>query len=239
MIITGDIHGDLKFKHLSDYANSLGSSENSPQYLIIAGDFGGLWQPGDLSIIDACGCFPFTTLFVDGNHENFDLLNSYPVTIWNGGKVHQLTNKVIHLMRGQVFELDGKTVFTFGGAASTDKQKRTPSLNWWPEELASEKELAEAEYNLRTHGNQVDYIITHCGYINAVQELHRKLNCDKLRICTQSYLLSKLLRDVSFSAWFCGHYHLDATFGKYEFLYNRFLDPEAEYGQQNLTGRIA
>lgn len=29
---------------------------------------------------------PFTTLFVDGNHENFDLLNAYPVENWHGGK---------------------------------------------------------------------------------------------------------------------------------------------------------
>lgn len=239
MVITGDIHGDVKLKHLSDYADSLHSSGNSPQYLTIAGDFGGLWRPGDRSVIDACGHFPFTTLFVDGNHENFDLLNSYPVTTWKGGKVHQITEKVIHLMRGQVFELEGKTIFTFGGAVSTDREKRIPGLNWWPQELASEEELAEAERNLCAHGNRVDYIITHCGHMDAVQELHRKLNRSKLRICTQSYLLSRLLRDASFSAWFCGHYHLDASFGKYEFLYNRFLNPEVEYGQQNFTGRIA
>ena len=63
---------------------------------------------------------PFTTLFVDGNHENFDRLYAYPVEEWHGGKVHKIRPSVIHMMRGQVFAIDGKSVFTFGGASSHD-----------------------------------------------------------------------------------------------------------------------
>lgn len=29
---------------------------------------------------------------------------------WHGGKVHELRPHVLHLMRGQVFEIDGKTL---------------------------------------------------------------------------------------------------------------------------------
>ena len=43
---------------------------------------------------------PFTTLFVDGNHENFDLLNTLPERQWNGGRVHVVREHVLHLMRG-------------------------------------------------------------------------------------------------------------------------------------------
>ena len=54
---------------------------------------------------------PFTICFCDGNHENFDLLNSYDVSVWNGGKVYIIKQnkagepKVIHLMRGKVYEM--------------------------------------------------------------------------------------------------------------------------------------
>ena len=65
---------------------------------------------------------PFTTLFVDGNHENFEKLNALPVHIWHGGKVHYVRPHVIHLMRGQVFEIGGLTFFAMGGAASHDIQ---------------------------------------------------------------------------------------------------------------------
>ena len=58
---------------------------------------------------------------MDGNYENFKQLNAYDVDIWNGGKVHFIENEIIHLMRGQVFEIDGTRFFTFGGAYSIDK----------------------------------------------------------------------------------------------------------------------
>lgn len=73
---------------------------------------------------------------MDGNHENFDLINEYPVEEWCGGKVHIIRcdkegkPKIIHLMRGQVFEIEGKKIFTVGGAYSIDKYMRTPHRSW-------------------------------------------------------------------------------------------------------------
>ena len=65
----------------------------------------------------------FTTLFVDGNHENYTrLYNDYSVVEWHGGKVHKIRDSVLHLMRGEVFDIDGKTIFVFGGARSHDIQ---------------------------------------------------------------------------------------------------------------------
>ena len=96
------------------------------------------------------------------NHENFDRLYGYPQKEWHGGEVHEIRPHVLHLMRGQVFEIDGKKIFTFGGASSHDisggiletedpdfkKKKRILDkgyepyrinhLTWWEQELASE-----------------------------------------------------------------------------------------------------
>ena len=74
-------------------------------YVIIAGDFGFIWdnskeQQWYLNWLESKN---FTTLFVDGNHENFNLINEYPIINWNGGKVHQIKPSVYHLMRGQAF----------------------------------------------------------------------------------------------------------------------------------------
>ena len=71
-------------------------------------------------ILNQLECKSYTTLFVDGNHEKFDRLSDYPVDTWNRGKVHKIRPSVIHLMRGQIFEIDGKSIFTFGGASSHD-----------------------------------------------------------------------------------------------------------------------
>ena len=91
-------------------------------YMIVCGDAGLVWH-GDKSDdpqLDRLEALPFTVLFVDGNHENFDALNEYPVEQWHGGKVHKIRPHVIHLMRGQAFELQGRTFFTMGGAQSHD-----------------------------------------------------------------------------------------------------------------------
>lgn len=56
-------------------------------------------------ILNQLECKSYTTLFVDGNHENFDRLSDYPIDTWNGGKVHKIRPSVIHLMRGQILRL--------------------------------------------------------------------------------------------------------------------------------------
>jgi len=96
-------------------------------YVIICGDFGGVWHkdeesPEETMVLDWLESRPFTTLFVCGNHENFDRLYQYPVEDWHSGKVHKIRESVLHLMRGQVFEIEEKKIFSFGGASSHDIQ---------------------------------------------------------------------------------------------------------------------
>lgn len=211
IFVTGDTHGRHDGHKLYLF------SANHPEltmddYVIIAGDFGGVWN-GDTLEYDLTYYtqLPFTVLFVDGNHENFDLLNSYPVEIWNGGKVHKIKPNIIHLMRGQIFEIEGKTIFTFGGATSIDKYRRREGESWWQQELPTYEELDEGIANLKRYGNKVDYIITHsCG--------QRALTYPQLRIaagikiaCPESHLLSNFEDIVEFKHWYFGHFHIDAN----------------------------
>ena len=158
--ITGDTHRtDLLYIHIF--------CDNHPEltkndYIIIAGDFGGVWAKDTLERdLKPFSDLPVTVLFVDGNHENFDLLNAYPVEMWKGGKVHKIKPDIIHLMRGQVFEIEGKTIFTFGGAARIDRDWRIEGESWRAQELPTYEELDEGIANLKRYGNKVDYIITH------------------------------------------------------------------------------
>ena len=135
IFITGDTHGDVNFLKLKELAKSRKES-NKPaltksDYVIICGDFGGVWNKGRFNQdLQAFKRLPFTVLFVDGNHENFDILDALPVEIWKGGKVHRVVDNVIHLMRGQVFTIESKTFFTFGGAESIDKDTRAEGESW-------------------------------------------------------------------------------------------------------------
>lgn len=122
--ITGDIHGDPT--RFSKEAFPEQDTMTKEDYVIICGDFGLVWDKEESKNerywLNWLQDKPFTTLFVDGNHENHDRLDAMPVSEWNGGKVHFVRPNVIHLMRGQVFTLQGQTYFTFGGASSHDIQ---------------------------------------------------------------------------------------------------------------------
>lgn len=100
--ITGDTHGD--FQRFGSKYFPQQKEMSRGDYVVIAGDFGGLWDGSqkDQYWLDWLNKKPFTTLFVDGNHENFDLLNTLPEKEWNGGRVHVVREHVLHLMRGQV-----------------------------------------------------------------------------------------------------------------------------------------
>lgn len=132
-------------------------------YVVILGDLGLVWDDSkeDSYWRKCLSDRNFTTLFIDGNHENFDLLKRYEVVEWHGGKVQFINDSIIHLMRGQVYEIDGKTIFTMGGGSSIDKQFRKPGKSWWPEELPTYEEYEEALRNLEKHNWDIDYAFTH------------------------------------------------------------------------------
>lgn len=222
--VTGDTHGLEDFYKLHIFAGEHPELKLN-DYVIVAGDFGAIWS--ERTLVENLRYYtelPFTVLFVDGNHENFDLINSYPVEIWNGGKVHKIKPNVIHLMRGQIFELEGKTIFTFGGATSIDRDYRIAGRSWWPQELPTYEELDEGIANLKKYNNKVDYIITHsCG--------QRALMYPKLRIyagvkiaCPESHLLSNFEDTVEFKHWYFGHFHIDAQLSdKYTVLMHKIV----------------
>ena len=123
IFITGDLHGNIDKSKLNTQSFPQQKELTKDDFVIIAGDFGGVWDESRSEnwLLRWLEKKRFTTLFVDGNHENFDLLEQYPVTIWNGGKVHEVRPGILHLMRGQVFQIGAATFFTFGGADSVDK----------------------------------------------------------------------------------------------------------------------
>ena len=205
IFVTGDTHGDWMTR-LNSRSFPEGVGLTKDDYVIICGDFG-LWhdtkeEKYNLEWLDSK---LFTTLFVCGNHENYDRLYKYPVEEWNGGKVHKIRDSIFHLMRGQIFDIQGKKFFTFGGASSHDVQDgileqddprinewhrdydkmfRINHVSWWKEELPSEEEMTEGMMNLKQNGSQVDYIITHSPYTSALRQIDQGSGVYKTDILT-------------------------------------------------------
>ena len=168
--VTGDIHG-YPIRLSDEQLNKRGVVLTKGDKLIICGDFGLPWYNDvqDLQCLQWLSQKPFEVLFVDGNHENFDLLNEFPVEVRYGGKVHKLKDNIYHLMRGEVYEIEGKTFFAFGGATSVDKYMREEHVSWWHEEVYDKEELFNAISNLTEHENLVFCGVCAFIYIKGVE----------------------------------------------------------------------
>jgi hypothetical protein len=246
--ITGDTHAD--FKRFANKAFPRQKELTKNDYVIICGDFGGIWDrvgesEHEKHVLDEFEERNFTLLFVDGNHENFERLYSYPVKEWHGGKVHEIRPHILHLMRGQVFnDVDGLSIFSFGGAASHDisggilepddpdfyhKRKilerswqpyRINHVSWWKEEMASEEEKEEGRKNLAAHNNTVDLIVTHCCPSSTLALFgHGLYEPDHM-----SAYLEEIRQKVNFRDWYFGHYHDNRDINSQEhMLYERII----------------
>ena len=200
--ITGDTHGDIS-RFEDKYIRRMGRNDT----IIICGDFGFLWAGGaaEERLLEKLRKKRYTILFVDGKHENFDLLERYRVMHWNGGKVHQLGENLYHLMRGQVFEIEGKKLFTFGGGESIDKEMRQAQGTWWEQEMPTLEDMQEAVVSLNRVGRQVDYIITHepPARVKTIMD-HRPNSINAL-----DAFLEEISKEVKFEKWFFGCTHQD------------------------------
>lgn len=245
--VTGDIHGGQDIQFSNRHLKSKHITIKKDDYLIILGDFGLPFDTpnGEITAADKywlkwLAQKPYTVLWIDGNHENFSYWEGQPITQWHGGKVqvHPLAKNVIHLMRGEVYEIEGKTYFAFGGASSSDKGYRLAhGYGWWAQENASDAEMRNAIKNLNAHGNKVDYVLTHTppkSLLNALEwrtlEWRTPLNIAESDPTAD--FLSKIMKnshydsDIEYGAWFCGHLHEDWSFPmqKLAILYHTVAD---------------
>lgn len=219
--ITGDTHIPIDIHKLSVSNFGEQKSMTKNDVVIVCGDFGGVWDNSkeELYWRNWLNDKPFTTLFVDGNHENFPLLNRFPTVKMFGGPVHQISDSIFHLQRGEVYTIQKNTFFCLGGASSHDKSYRIPGVSWWPEELPSKEELEHAADILDAHGWHVDYIITHCAPENIQRQLAEWYGNDHL-----TSFLQFMDDHTAFSHWFFGHYHEDVDIDKkHTALYQRII----------------
>lgn len=118
IFVTGDVHGVAEYgaSRFSSRVWPLGRTLTRDDVVIVAGDFGFIWSGSntDKYWLDWFESKPWTTCFVDGNHENHHLLAGLPMREWNGGLVHEVRPHVLHLMRGEMFDITGTTMLRHG-----------------------------------------------------------------------------------------------------------------------------
>lgn len=203
--LKGDIHGNLF--EIIDFINrfNLGKNDN----IIILGDCGIAWRKDrkdldqNIKLWNQCSN-GVKLYFLDGNHENFNILNSLPIEN-NMGKI---ADNIYHLRRGQVYEFENKKILVCGGADSIDKYRRIENFTWWKEETISQETIDDIP------AGHYDYVLTHCCprsvfeknkiYLSTLQFLDE----NKINHSSED-MLEQLKSKITFDHWFFAHYHIN------------------------------
>ena len=154
--LTGDTHGELdRFK--DGELRRAGKGD----LVVVLGDFGFVWDgsKAEQKNLDWLRKRPYTILFLDGSHENYDLLEQYPTEERFGGLVQPLGGNVYHVC-GQRTGAGREEVPLLRRSGKPGQGRAGSHVNWWPQEMPSDEEYARCEAALEANGWQVDYVLT-------------------------------------------------------------------------------
>lgn len=224
IFVTGDTHIPIDISKLNNANFPEQKSLTKSDYVIILGDFGLIWKykPDNEERFWTkwLNEKPFTTLFVKGNHENYDRLETFSVTKMFDGTVRQISDSIFMLMDNQIYTIDGKKFYVLGGARSIDKAYRCEGISWWAQELPDVQKCNEVVDLIVERGTEVDYVITHCLPTTALHILSECYDAD----CLTDLLDVVDENTLNKKHWYCGHYHSDKPIDKlHTILYNTII----------------
>lgn len=237
IFLTGDTHIPIDISKLNTKNFPKGNDLTKDDYVIVLGDFGLIWNyvqsdKEEVYWTNWLNDKPWTTLFVDGNHDCHPRLYTLPTESFLGGTVGKVSDSIYHLKRGEIYTINDKTFFVMGGAESIDKLSRVEHISWWKEEVPSHREMDYGLTKLEKHNNEVDYILTHTGptkCIESILNMYRhgifSLSPDKVNDPTTNYF-DHLNDIICFDKWYFGHMHENWTSddGIYNCLYEDIIE---------------
>lgn len=255
IFVTGDCHN--RFEKFSTDNFPIGKDLDKNDYVIVLGDMGLIWsQKEDKNEIYWKNWLenkPWTTLFISGNHENYDRLDKYPTEEWHGGKVSFIRPSVIYLHYGEVFDIAGKKFLSVGKAASHDIEHGIID----PADYATREEMRKACKELeKKHGGwqftmyrikgeswwsqEIPSTAERITALDNLEKVNRKVDFVLSHEAPASDVIllgggwykpdeySKFLEElrccIDYNKWVFGHYHVDKRINeKDECLYENII----------------
>ena len=229
--VTGDTHGDID--RIYSWIKRM-DFNNFDINVIIAGDAGICWRRDKKDLKQVIKIheenYNFHIWFIDGNHENFDVLKSFELDEYG---IVNLSPHIHYIPRGTglylVTDNGIKSAIFCGGADSLDKFRRTPHLTWWADETITQEDIDKC-LNHKQDINKVDYIITHCCPYSVFKKYAPYLITltgidQKVVDHSSEEMLDQLAENIDCNKHFFGHYHVDKQLDdKYTCLLNDFIE---------------
>ena len=222
LFLTGDCHQSLDIDKLINlytiYAkdNSFNLKLDREDIVVILGDAGFVWNNSfeEKSIRHWISDCPWTTFCVQGNHENFSLINKFPTELYKGGLVKKIAKNLYYGITGEVYSFNGRRCLVVNGADSIDKEYRIEGLSWWPQETIMEADID----NILSKNPKINYIFSHTGG----GDICRALGFNPT---VSDWQLDKVLENIPHKRHFCGHYHVDKVINEKQIvLYNQVIE---------------
>lgn len=215
--LTGDVHGSDAIERLEKF--SLQHKElNKEDYVIVLGDFLGTSDNYN-DIISRINKLNYTTLFIDGDCENYDYLKSLPSSDFKCGKAESLSENLIHLKRGEVYIFDDIKIFTFGGGDFLTEVYGLENNNIrFQERIPTLKELKYGLNQLEKYNNNVDFVLSHESPSSAF------IYKDNIKLTHTTKLLDIIDNKIKYKWWYFGHYHHDMKANNHKtIVYEKFI----------------
>lgn len=176
--LIGDVHGKYKRYH-----EIIREHDRHP-YTVQLGDFGFDYET--LKNVD-----PKHHVFIGGNHDNYDKVNSVPHYLGDFGYMN----------------INGIDFFYYRGAWSIDRQYRTIGIDWWEQEENKVEAFMQARELYRSI--KPDIVLTH----DCPETIVPYLLPPYSRVYQNStgYFLQELFNIHQPKIWRFGHYHVRWT----------------------------
>lgn len=214
--LVADIHGHIRLdilkRNLSRYPLT------RYDVLLILGDAGIVWTEPMNPIVKAFySTLPCDVLFIDGNHENYDLLYDVEVKMKYGSDVGCIEGNIFHLKRGNLYIINQYRFFAFGGAYSSKREHSNSPVYVWNEELPNEDEYVHGMNRITAANCVVDYVITHTGPKFLLSLMNIPIYEKETQLLNYLDLVKEKLK---FTKWYFGHIHRDAIIDNFVCLYD-------------------
>ena len=205
LYVTGDTHGDFE-RFFQPELKKLKKGDT----LFICGDFGFIWDDSSMEkkMLKKLGSQKYNICFIDGTHENFELLKKYKLGTYKGGIARRISGNLYHLQRGQIYTFEGKSIFVMGGGESPDIDFRFDRDTWSVDETPIRQELLDGAKRLQERNFKVDYILTH-EPTTKIRGLLQLRETQAVHITGLSNYLEELSQSCEFEKWFFGSMHID------------------------------
>ena len=227
----GDIHGNI-IDNFSYRHNPEMRTLTENDYLIVLGDCGVPWnyatEKRDSYELRWLNERPYKTIFITGNHDNYDLIEQMPQIDFYNGVARQAVFKgetfenIVYIDKPTVLDIQEQHILVIPGADSHDiqdgiidgtdpnwkklfktawknwKRVRVSHITWWPQEKL---QIDEIEKILKTDNN-FDFILSHECPSSQLIYFRRRFSPTDGEI-----YLEQVKEKVDYKIWLHGHMH--------------------------------